>query len=113
MNNATRIDYSGRMADRPTHSWTFLSNHAHVLIFVLSNPDARLRDIADAVGITERFAHSVVGDLVDAGHLIVERQGRRNIYAVNESLTFRHPLESHLQVRELLDTFTPSSDLQQ
>ena len=98
------------MADKPTHAWTFLSNHAHVLIFVLSNPDARLRDIADAVGITERFAHSVVGDLVDAGYLAVERQGRRNIYSVNESLTFRHPLESHVQVRELLDIFGPSTD---
>ena len=101
------------MADKPTHAWTFLSNHAHVLIFVLSNPDARLRDIANAVGITERFAHSVVGDLVDAGYLAVERQGRRNIYSVNESLTFRHPLESHVQVRELLDIFSQATNLPQ
>jgi len=105
--------YPRNMADKPTHAWTFLSNHAHVLIFVLSHPDARLRDIADAVGITERFAHSVVGDLVDAGYLTVERQGRRNIYSVNESLTFRHPLESHVQVRELLDIFSQSTNLPQ
>lgn len=94
-------------ATRP--GWTFFSNHAHVLIFVSQNPDARVRDIANAVGITERFAHSVLSDLVDAGYLAVTRAGRRNEYAVNEDLTFRHPLESHVEVRELLEIFSQSA----
>lgn len=98
-------------ATRP--GWTFFSNHAHVLIFVSQNPDARVRDIANAVGITERFAHSVLSDLVDAGYLTVTRAGRRNEYAVNEDLTFRHPLESHVEVRELLEIFSHSTNLPQ
>jgi predicted transcriptional regulator len=101
------------MSSVGSRKWTFLSNHAHVLIYVLQNPDARIRDIADAVGITERFAHAVVTDLVNAGYLNVERQGRRNVYSVNESLSFRHPLESHVQVRELLEIFSRPADLTQ
>jgi DNA-binding MarR family transcriptional regulator len=101
------------MAAVSSHKWTFLSNHAHVLIYVLQTPDARIRDIADAVGITERFAHAVITDLVNAGYLTVERQGRRNVYSVNESLSFRHPLESHVQVRELLEIFSRPADLTQ
>ena len=97
-------------ATRP--GWTFFSNHAHVLIFVSQNPDARVRDIANAVGITERFAHSVLSDLVDAGYLTVTRAGRRNEYAVNEDLTSRHPLESHVEVRELLEIFSHSTKAQ-
>jgi predicted transcriptional regulator len=94
------------MVETSKANWTFFSNHAHVLIFVAQNPDARIRDIADAVGITERFAHSVLSDLVDAGYLTATRSGRRNEYTVNEDLTFRHPLESHVEVRELLDIFS-------
>ena len=90
--------------------WTFLSNHAHVLIYVLRNPSARLRDIGDAVGITERFAHTVVGDLVEAGYLTVTRTGRRNAYSVHATLNLRHPLESDFSVGELLQIFaTPET----
>ena len=98
------------MSDMTKSTWTFLSNHAHVLIFVLQNPDARIRDIADAVGITERFAHRVLSDLVESGYLSARREGRRNVYTVNESLSFRHPLEAHVAVRELLGIFRSSID---
>lgn len=93
------------MSSATSSSWTFLSNHAHVLIFLQRNPSARLRDIGDAVGITERFAHSVVGDLVDAGYLTVTRTGRRNTYSVHATLNLRHPLESDFSVGELLQIF--------
>lgn len=93
------------VAGRPP--WTFLSNHAHALLFLAQHPDARLRDIADAVGITERFTHTVVTDLIEAGYLTASKQGRRNTYQVNDELTFRHPLEQGARIRSLLDIFAP------
>jgi hypothetical protein len=91
------------VASRP--SWTFLSNHAHALLYLAQYPDARLRDIADAVGITERFAHTVVTDLIEAGYLTSTKQGRRNTYQVNDELTFRHPLEQGARISRLLEIF--------
>lgn len=85
--------------------WTFLSNHAHVLIFVARNPESRIRDVAEAVGITERFAQKILKDLVDAGYLSARREGRRNIYEVNEGLHFRHPLEEGAEINSLLSIF--------
>jgi hypothetical protein len=93
------------MSSATGSGWTFLSNHAHVLIFLLRNPSARLRDIGEAVGITERFAHSVVSDLVEAGYLTVSRSGRRNTYSVHANLNLRHPLEADFSVGELLQIF--------
>ena len=98
------------MSSATTPGWTFLSNHAHVLIFLLRNPDARLRDIGDAVGITERFAHSVVSDLVAAGYLSVSRTGRRNTYSVHDTLNLRHPLEADFSVGELLQIFAAPAE---
>lgn len=85
--------------------WTFLSNHAHTLLYLAQHPDARLRDIADAVGITERFTHSVVADLIEAGYLTSTKQGRRNNYHVNDELAFRHPLEQGARISSLLAIF--------
>lgn len=82
--------------------WTFLTNHAHVLIYVARDPGARVREIADAVGITERTAHGILGDLVDDGYLRREKEGRRNRYECVEDLPLRHPIESDHQVGELL-----------
>jgi DNA-binding MarR family transcriptional regulator len=73
--------------------WTFLTNHAHVLLCVARDADVRLRDIADSVGITERAAQRIVADLVEAGYLEREREGRRNRYAVRPDVPLRHPLE--------------------
>jgi hypothetical protein len=86
-------------------SWTFLSNHAHTLVYLAQHPDARLRDIADAVGITERFTHTVVSDLIDAGYLTATKNGRRNTYQVNDELAFRHPLEQGAPVSSLVKIF--------
>jgi len=83
-------------------SWDFLTNHAHVLTCVAHDPGIRLRDIASAVGITERAAHRIVSDLVDGGYLIREREGRRNRYEIVSQLPLPHPLLRGRQVGDLL-----------
>ena len=82
--------------------WDFLTNHAHVLVCVARDPGIRLRDIAGAVGITERAAHRIVSELVDEGYLKRERQGRRNHYTVEAKSPLRHPLMEKREVGELL-----------
>lgn len=82
--------------------WTFLTNHAHVLVLLSQDPDLRLRDLAEQVGITERATQRIVGELVDSGYLTRRRQGRRNSYTVHADTPLRHPLESHHTVAELL-----------
>ena len=83
-------------------SWTFLTNHAHVLLCIASDPESRGRDIADRVGITERAAQAIVSDLVSAGYVTRTRVGRRNHYEVHPDLPLRHPIERSRQVLELL-----------
>jgi DNA-binding IclR family transcriptional regulator len=82
--------------------WDFLTNHAHVLLCVSQDPGIRLRDIAAAVGITERSAHRVLSELVEEGYVLRERQGRRNRYTVKPELPLRHPLVREREVGELL-----------
>lgn len=82
--------------------WTFLSNHAHVLIVLDGDPHARVRDIATRVGITERAVQRIVAELVADGYLDVSREGRRNRYHVHLDRPLRHPLESHHVVGDLL-----------
>ncbi len=85
-----------------TTHWTFLTNHAHVFLCIAKNPDFRLRDIADVVGITERATHRIVSDLVEAGFVDVKRDGRCNAYAVHPEKNLRHPIEAHHQVADLI-----------
>ena len=72
--------------------WTFLSNHAHVLVCIDRDPTIRTRDIAAAVGITERATQAIVSDLVEAGCITREREGRRNTYTVMVNAPLRHPI---------------------
>ena len=88
--------------------WDFLTNHAHVLTCVAHDPGIRLRDIAAAVGITERAAHRIVSELVDEGYLLRERQGRRNRYQVVVERPLRHPLVQEREVGDLLSVLTAS-----
>lgn len=83
-------------------SWTFLSNHAHVLICLARNPGAVLREVADQVGITERSVRNILDDLEDAGFVLREREGRRNRYMLALDLPLRHPLEAHRSIGDLL-----------
>ena len=99
--------FSGVMVDKSSQDtpprWDFLTNHAHVLVCVARDPGIRLRDIATAVGITERAAHRIVSELVDEGYVVRERQGRRNRYQVKTKLPLRHPLAEELEVGDLLE----------
>ncbi len=88
--------------------WTFLTNHAHVMICVAQDPNIRLRDVAERVGITERAAQRIVAELVDAGYLERTREGRRNSYRLNPSLPLRHPLERQHSVGEIIDVLAAS-----
>lgn len=90
-------------------AWTFLTNHAHVLICIARDPNVRARDIAEAVGITERTALAIIGDLVEGGYLVRRRIGRRNEYEVVAHQPLRHPLEREHQVDELLEVLQPVS----
>jgi len=85
-------------------SWTFLSNHAHVLIAISRDPDARQKDIAFAVGITIGAVQRIVTELEDAGYLTSEKVGRRNHYRVLEDVPLRHPLENHHSIGDLINS---------
>ena len=82
--------------------WTFLSNHAHVLICLYRDPTIRLRDLAFNVGITERAVISIIEDLETVGIIVRTKEGRRNKYKIHESISLRHPLESHKTIGDLL-----------
>jgi DNA-binding MarR family transcriptional regulator len=88
-------------------SWTFLTNHAQVLLCIAQNSDIRLRDVAQTVGITERAAQRIVLDLVEANFLERQRNGRRNHYAINPDATMRHVAQQGHPVRELLNLLRP------
>lgn len=92
--------YSFAMAD---HHWTFLTNHTHVLLCLHRDPQARLRDVAERVGITERATHRIVCELKEAGYLAVVKEGRRNRYRVKDGIPLRHPLEHAHTSMELID----------
>lgn len=84
-------------------SWTFLTNHGHVLLCLAADPDLRIRDVAARVGITERAALRIVHDLDEAGYLVRERIGRRNHYRLRLDRELRHPIERTRSVRVLVD----------
>ena len=80
----------------------FLTNHAHVLLCVSRDPEMRLRDIAQCVGVTERATHRMVCELEQGGYLTRSRQGRRNMYEVHPGRPLPHPLERGATVEALL-----------
>ncbi len=92
--------------DSNARGWTLLTNHGHVLVHVHRNPDARIRDIAAVVGITERATLNILRDLEQGGYLTRVPNGRRTHYVVNSHRPFRHPAEADHQVGGLLALFT-------
>ena len=84
-------------------TWTFLTNHAQVLLAVSQDTDIRLRDVAERVGITERAAQRILTDLVEADYVERDRQGRRNHYRINPSAQMRHPAQEGIEIQGLLD----------
>jgi len=82
--------------------WTFLSNYGHVLVALSMNPDARMRDIADMVGITERAVQQIVRELVAQGYVLKEKDGRRNRYRIDQHAHLRHQLEAGVSLGEFV-----------
>lgn len=83
-------------------AWTFFTNHAHVLFCLAEDPEARLRDIATRVGITERAVQRIVTNLHDEGYIRVEKVGRRNQYEVVRKKPLRHEIEAHCNVDQVV-----------
>lgn len=90
--------------------WTLLSNHGHVLMCIAGDPEARLRDIAERVGITERSVFAIMNDLERAGMVRRGKVGRRNTYQIVRDARLRHPIEADHSVGELIDTLTAMPD---
>ncbi|MBW2713989.1 MAG: winged helix-turn-helix transcriptional regulator [Deltaproteobacteria bacterium] len=88
-----------------TTEWTFLTNHAHVLVCIAQEPEMRIRDIASRVGITERAVQRIIAVLEEESYIQKIRNGRRNLYRVQRNLPLRHPIEQHRDVSELLGLF--------
>ena len=90
-------------------SWTFLTNHAHVLLCLARDSTMRMRDLALEVGITERAVQGIVSDLEAGGYVERIRTGRRNLYRINEGLHLRHPIEQHKTIADLIRTIHEST----
>jgi len=91
-----------------TH-WTFLTNHAHVLLCVAEVPDVRVREIAETVGVTERAAQRILTELEEAGYISKTRDGRRNRYSINPGVRMRHPMDQEHHIGELVDLLAKPS----
>ncbi|TFD31712.1 helix-turn-helix transcriptional regulator [Cryobacterium cryoconiti] len=87
--------------------WTFLTNHAHVLVTIARDPQCRMRDVASRVGVTERGAQKIIADLVADGYITRTRIGRRNSYEIATGRPFRHPVADGHELDELLAVLVP------
>jgi predicted transcriptional regulator len=89
--------------------WRFVTNHTQVLLCIARDPDVRLRDVAEMVGITERAVQRIVADLVEAGFLQRERVGRRSRYVIDRHVEMRHPAQAGHDIGELLSLLAPDT----
>jgi predicted HTH transcriptional regulator len=106
MKNKTRNANLETMAESKAPGWTFLTNHAQVLVCIARDPGIRLRDIGERIGITERAAHRIVVELADAGYITRERNGRRNHYTINTHFPLPDPIAREQNVGVLLAILT-------
>ena len=90
------------MKGSPDSQWTFLTNHTQVLVVLDRSPEARIRDIAAEVGITERAVQRILAELAAEGFLKVTKVGRRNEYSIVRTKKLRHPLEARVRIGDLL-----------
>lgn len=84
-------------------NWTFLTNHARVLLCIAHDPGVRLRDIATALDITERSAYGIVTELTDAGYVVKEKAGRRNRYEIQTHLPLGERVARERTIGEVLN----------
>jgi hypothetical protein len=94
------------VAENTAPVWTFLTNHAQVLVCIARDPGVRLREIGERVGVTERAAHRIVVELADAGYITRERNGRRNRYTINAHFPLPDPIAREQNIGELLAILT-------
>ena len=99
------------MVDGAKPNWTFLTNHAQVLVCIADDPGVRLREIGERVGITERAAHRIVVELATAGYLTRQRRGRRNEYTINAHLPVPDAVAREQNVGQLLEVLTAPREL--
>ena len=109
-----RTDSGTRDAERTAPaatggSWTFLSNHAHVLLRLAADPHQTLPVIAEQVGITSRAVQLILADLIEGGYVERTKVGRRNHYRINPDGHLRHPLEAHHRIADLIDALGPTT----
>jgi DNA-binding IclR family transcriptional regulator len=91
-----------RVPQTRSHTWTFITNHAQVLLVLAQRPDARVREIAAVAEVTERYAYRILRDLQDAGYVERRRAGRCNVYRINPNLPLGDPVVTHHRLWELL-----------
>jgi DNA-binding IclR family transcriptional regulator len=91
----------------PDVSWTFLTNHARALVYIAREPGTKVREVADCLDVSERSAHRIVNDLVEAGYLTRHRLGRRSYYEVHPERPLRHDAEHDREVGDLLRALLP------
>jgi DNA-binding IclR family transcriptional regulator len=95
------------VSERERRSWRIFSNHGVVLFYVAANPNATIRTMAEALGITERQVSRILRDLADSDMIEVERHGRRNSYTINPDAYLRHPTLSHVKLRRIVNVVAP------
>ena len=88
--------------DVKTSNWTFLTNHAHVLLCLAKSSSMRIRDLALEVGITERAVQRIIAELIDEGYVTRLKEGRRNIYKLQTKKPLKHPVEAHKNIKDLV-----------
>ncbi|MDQ1364909.1 MAG: hypothetical protein QOF20_2621 [Acidimicrobiaceae bacterium] len=89
--------------------WTFLTNHAQVLVCIAADPGVRLRDIATIVGVTERTAYGIVSDLTAAGYVVKDKEGRRNRYQIETHLPMPETVTQQRTIGEVLELLADTS----
>lgn len=107
MRRSQKPEPDSRVRDNEERRWSLLTSHALVLLCIARNPETRVREIADDVGISERGAHQIVADLVGAGYVRRSRVGRRNRYAIEEKTALTHGLVRHRRVRSIIALLGP------
>jgi predicted ArsR family transcriptional regulator len=89
--------------DAGAPGWTFLTNHTHIVVVLSREPEMRIRDMAEVVGITQRAVQRILAELTANGVITITKEGRRNRYQINHQMRLRHPLEARHTIGELLD----------
>jgi len=89
-----------------TSRWTFITNHGLILAYIFHNPSHTAREIANHVGVTERTTHKIISDLEEAGFITRRKNGRRNVYSVDQGLPLRHHTQRDVLVEDLLHLLT-------